>query len=47
MDTNGMFRLDGTVALVTGASSGLGWGFAKTLARAELAWRSRHVASIA
>jgi len=34
MDTNGMFRLDGTVALVTGASSGLGWGFAKTLARA-------------
>lgn len=29
-----IFRLDGAVALVTGASSGLGWEFAKTLARA-------------
>ncbi len=29
-----MFRLDGEVALVTGASSGLGWHFAKVLARA-------------
>lgn len=29
-----MFRLDGEIALVTGASSGLGWHFAKVLARA-------------
>jgi NAD(P)-dependent dehydrogenase (short-subunit alcohol dehydrogenase family) len=29
-----MFGLDGKVALVTGASSGLGWSFARTLARA-------------
>jgi NAD(P)-dependent dehydrogenase (short-subunit alcohol dehydrogenase family) len=29
-----IFSLKGTTALVTGASSGLGWSFAKTLARA-------------
>lgn len=33
-DITAMFRLDGRRALVTGASSGLGWHFAKTLARA-------------
>lgn len=33
-DINALFRLDGKVALVTGASSGLGRHFAKVLARA-------------
>jgi NAD(P)-dependent dehydrogenase (short-subunit alcohol dehydrogenase family) len=31
---NSLFRLDGKIALVTGASSGLGWHFAKVLAKA-------------
>ena len=31
---NTMFRLDGKIALVTGASSGLGWHFSKVLAQA-------------
>ena len=35
MTGSDMFRLDGEVALVTGASSGLGWHFAKVLARAS------------
>lgn len=34
MDVSDRFRLDGKVAVVTGASSGLGVGFAKTLAAA-------------
>lgn len=34
MMTNLRFSLNGKIALVTGASSGLGWGFAKVLAEA-------------
>ena len=32
--TNQLFRLDGKIALITGASSGLGWHFSKVLAQA-------------
>jgi len=33
-----MFRLDGKVALVSGASRGLGWGMAKALAKQGLTY---------
>ena len=35
------FRLDGKVAVVTGASSGLGVAFAQALAQADKAWLAR------
>ncbi len=37
-------RLDGKTALVTGASSGLGWRFAEVLAQAGAASRSPRAA---